>query len=149
MCHNYVILPGALQGNVLDVLLIQSIISCVALCVMYLYRENGLEDKVTLVKGKVEEIDLPVDKVDVIISEWMVSSSESHYVIGVLYTIFSLGKRFDSSYVEGTGYLVFYSGNDDIIDIVVYASVVLYNPLMYQLHWANYTLMGYIDTVIF
>lgn len=44
-------------------------------CVMYAYRENGLEDKVTLVKGKVEEIELPVDKVDVIISEWMVSSS--------------------------------------------------------------------------
>lgn len=35
-------------------------------------RENGFEDTVTLVKGKVEEIELPVDKVDVIISEWMV-----------------------------------------------------------------------------
>ena len=66
-----------------------------------MYRENGLEDKVTLssVKGKVEEIDLPVDKVDVIISEWMVSSSESHYVIRVLYTIFSLGEIFDPSHV--------------------------------------------------
>ena len=80
------------------------------MCNVYLYRENGLEDKVTLVKGKVEEIDLPVDKVDVIISEWMESSSKSHYVIRVLYTIFSLGKRFDPSYVEGTGNLVFYSG---------------------------------------
>lgn len=26
---------------------------------------------ITLVKGKVEEIELPVDKVDIIISEWM------------------------------------------------------------------------------
>jgi protein arginine N-methyltransferase 1 len=32
---------------------------------------NGLADKVTLVKGKMEEIELPVDKVDIIISEWM------------------------------------------------------------------------------
>jgi len=32
---------------------------------------NGLEDKITLIKGKVEEIELPVEKVDIIISEWM------------------------------------------------------------------------------
>lgn len=32
---------------------------------------NGLSDKVTLIQGKVEEITLPVDKVDIIISEWM------------------------------------------------------------------------------
>ena len=30
-----------------------------------------LPSDVTLIKGKVEEIDLPVDKVDVIVSEWM------------------------------------------------------------------------------
>jgi len=29
------------------------------------------QDKITLVKGKVEEVTLPVDKVDIIISEWM------------------------------------------------------------------------------
>lgn len=29
---------------------------------------NGLEDKVTLIKGKMEEVVLPVDKVDIIIS---------------------------------------------------------------------------------
>lgn len=29
------------------------------------------QDKITLIKGKVEEVDLPVDKVDIIISEWM------------------------------------------------------------------------------
>ena len=32
---------------------------------------NGYEDKITIIKGKVEEIDLPVDKVDIIVSEWM------------------------------------------------------------------------------
>eukprot|EP00002_Diphylleia_rotans_P028120 TRINITY_DN5671_c0_g1_i1.p1 TRINITY_DN5671_c0_g1~~TRINITY_DN5671_c0_g1_i1.p1 ORF type:complete len:339 (+),score=89.23 TRINITY_DN5671_c0_g1_i1:69-1085(+) len=34
-------------------------------------RDNGYEGKVTLIRGKVEEVTLPVDKVDVIISEWM------------------------------------------------------------------------------
>lgn len=33
--------------------------------------DNNLSDKVTLIKGKIEEIELPVDKVDIIISEWM------------------------------------------------------------------------------
>jgi len=34
-------------------------------------KANNLEDVVTLIKGKVEEVELPVQKVDVIISEWM------------------------------------------------------------------------------
>ena len=34
-------------------------------------RRNGFESKITLIKGKVEEIELPVSKVDIIISEWM------------------------------------------------------------------------------
>jgi len=34
-------------------------------------KDNHLENVVTLIKGKVEEIELPVDKVDIIISEWM------------------------------------------------------------------------------
>jgi protein arginine N-methyltransferase 1 len=34
-------------------------------------KDNGLEGKVVLLKGKMEEVVLPVDKVDVIISEWM------------------------------------------------------------------------------
>ena len=38
---------------------------------MEIVKENKLDDKVTIVKGKVEEITLPVDKVDIIISEWM------------------------------------------------------------------------------
>lgn len=35
-------------------------------------RLNKLENIITLVKGRIEEVDLPVEKVDVIISEWMV-----------------------------------------------------------------------------
>ncbi len=34
-------------------------------------KENGLENTITIIKGKVEEVKLPVDKVDIIISEWM------------------------------------------------------------------------------
>lgn len=34
-------------------------------------KDNGLDHIVTLIKGKVEEVTLPVDKVDIIISEWM------------------------------------------------------------------------------
>jgi protein arginine N-methyltransferase 1 len=33
--------------------------------------KNGFADRITLIKGKVEEIELPVEKVDIIISEWM------------------------------------------------------------------------------
>ena len=33
--------------------------------------KNGLGDKITIIKSKVEEAQLPVDKVDIIISEWM------------------------------------------------------------------------------
>ena len=40
---------------------------------MDIVRENGLENVIELVKDRVEDIDLPdEDKVDVIISEWMV-----------------------------------------------------------------------------
>jgi protein arginine N-methyltransferase 1 len=34
-------------------------------------KENGLDNKITIVKGKAEEVTLPVEKVDIIISEWM------------------------------------------------------------------------------
>lgn len=34
-------------------------------------KENSLEDKITFVQGKAEEVALPVDKVDIIVSEWM------------------------------------------------------------------------------
>lgn len=40
-------------------------------------RENGFVSRVILLKGRVEEVTLPVDKVDIIVSEWMVSSVSS------------------------------------------------------------------------
>jgi protein arginine N-methyltransferase 1 len=33
--------------------------------------DNGLTDKITLIQGKMEEVQLPVPQVDIIISEWM------------------------------------------------------------------------------
>lgn len=33
--------------------------------------ENGLQDQITVIRGKIEEIELPVANVDIIISEWM------------------------------------------------------------------------------
>jgi protein arginine N-methyltransferase 1 len=33
--------------------------------------QNGFTDQITIIKGKVEEIELPVEKVDIIVSEWM------------------------------------------------------------------------------
>lgn len=32
---------------------------------------NGMADKITLLQGKMEEVDMPFPKVDIIISEWM------------------------------------------------------------------------------
>lgn len=34
-------------------------------------KQNGFADKITVLKGKVEEVKLPVKEVDIIISEWM------------------------------------------------------------------------------
>ena len=34
-------------------------------------KKNNLSDKITIIKSKVEEVQLPVEKVDIIISEWM------------------------------------------------------------------------------
>ena len=34
-------------------------------------KKNNLQDKITVINGKMEEIELPVPKVDIIISEWM------------------------------------------------------------------------------
>lgn len=34
-------------------------------------RKNGFENKITVIKGKMEEIEMPVNQVDIIISEWM------------------------------------------------------------------------------
>lgn len=43
----------------------------IAFQAMDIVKENGLDDKITILKGRVEEIELPVSKVDIIISEWM------------------------------------------------------------------------------
>ena len=43
----------------------------IALFAREIIKRNGLEDKITVLKGKMEEIELPVPKVDIIISEWM------------------------------------------------------------------------------
>lgn len=34
-------------------------------------KDNNFEEVITLIKGKIEEVELPVDNVDIIISEWM------------------------------------------------------------------------------
>ena len=39
----------------------------------FLCRENKLGNVVQVFKSKIEEVTLPVDKVDIIVSEWMVS----------------------------------------------------------------------------
>jgi predicted RNA methylase len=36
--------------------------------------KNGFADKITLIRGKMEEIELPVPHVDIIVSEWMGTS---------------------------------------------------------------------------
>jgi 2-polyprenyl-3-methyl-5-hydroxy-6-metoxy-1,4-benzoquinol methylase len=38
---------------------------------IHIARENGYENKIVFIRGKLEEVKLPVDKVDIIISEWM------------------------------------------------------------------------------
>ncbi|ESO83944.1 hypothetical protein LOTGIDRAFT_108121 [Lottia gigantea] len=38
---------------------------------MDIVRENGLENKITLLKGRLEDVELPYKQVDIIISEWM------------------------------------------------------------------------------
>ena len=43
----------------------------IALFAKEIVRQNKLDDKITVIKGKMEEIVLPVQKVDIIISEWM------------------------------------------------------------------------------
>ena len=43
----------------------------IALFAVEIIKRNNLQDKITVIKGKMEEIKLPVPKVDIIISEWM------------------------------------------------------------------------------
>lgn len=43
----------------------------IALFAQEIVKKNGMEDKITILKGKMEEVVVPVEKVDIIISEWM------------------------------------------------------------------------------
>lgn len=43
----------------------------IALFAEEIIKRNGLQSKITVIKGKMEEIVLPVQQVDIIISEWM------------------------------------------------------------------------------
>lgn len=43
----------------------------IALFAEEIIKRNGLSSKITVIKGKMEEVKLPVDHVDIIISEWM------------------------------------------------------------------------------
>ena len=43
----------------------------IALFAKQIIKQNGLEDRITVLKGKVEDLELPVPKVDIIVSEWM------------------------------------------------------------------------------
>jgi protein arginine N-methyltransferase 1 len=43
----------------------------IALFATEIIKQNGFADKITVIKGKMEEIVLPVKQVDIIISEWM------------------------------------------------------------------------------
>ena len=38
---------------------------------MEIIKKNNMQDKITIIKAKVEEAELPVEKVDIILSEWM------------------------------------------------------------------------------
>lgn len=38
---------------------------------LFFFRENNLQDRIHLIKGQLEKINLPVEKVDIIVSEWM------------------------------------------------------------------------------
>lgn len=43
----------------------------IALFAKQIIKDNNLSDKITVIKGKIEEIELPVKEVDIIVSEWM------------------------------------------------------------------------------
>lgn len=45
--------------------------SDIAYQAMDIIKENKMDNKITVIKGCIEEIELPVEKVDIIVSEWM------------------------------------------------------------------------------
>jgi len=62
-------------------------------------RLNKLENTITLIKGRIEEVDLPLEKVDVIISEWMVRH------MNVLFkALLFLGKK--NNYIKNNNFII-------------------------------------------
>lgn len=62
--------------------------------------DNNLQDIITVVKGKIEEIELPsgIEKVDIIISEWMGYDSKSVLIVLRFITNkFSIGTVYSTS----------------------------------------------------
>lgn len=45
--------------------------SNIAEAARHIVADNKMSDKITVIQGKIEEVQLPVEKVDIIISEWM------------------------------------------------------------------------------
>ena len=45
--------------------------------IFFIFIFIGLSDKIVLIRGRVEDVELPVPKVDIIISEWMVRYASS------------------------------------------------------------------------
>ena len=45
--------------------------SSIALCAKQVVLDNHLDHIITIIRGKVEEVELPVESVDIIVSEWM------------------------------------------------------------------------------
>ena len=46
-------------------------IACLLYKAVEIARENGVDDKITFIRGEVEIVRLPVNSIDVLISEWM------------------------------------------------------------------------------
>ncbi|KAF3625335.1 putative protein arginine N-methyltransferase 1 [Capsicum annuum] len=63
----------AISSNMADPLQFNFQIECSSMADMAqeIVKQNGFSNVITVIKGKVEEIDLPVPQVDIIISEWM------------------------------------------------------------------------------
>lgn len=64
MCSRFAVKAGAKHVIGVDM-------STIIFKAREIVKVNGMSDKITLIQGKMEEVKLPFDKVDIIISEWM------------------------------------------------------------------------------
>ena len=83
-------------------------------------QDNGLSDTVTIIRGKVEEIELPagVDKVDIIISEWMGYCLFYESMLSTVLYNYNCLFQVDIILSEWMGYCLFY---ESMLDTVLYA----------------------------